>query len=273
VTWLFAAIPEETAQAVRANPRKYSRYRRVGDHINSFLSKRALDEVDFASEKPPSFFAILALVTFFQYAEKLTDQDAFEAVRTRPEWKYALHLPLSYPGFDPVWLCRLRKYTRQTTIGMAVIQAVSDRLGKTGYFDQIPEADEVVSQICQRNRMANVASSMLLAVETLAASKSAWLNGLPLADLYENYARILRIMPEMETSEALIQLVTKAGSEIHELLRAVDASGQDDLNSLIEIQYLKEIWKDQYEYMNQSEQSSERMIWRRVDCKRCEQKT
>ena len=32
--------------------------------------------------------------------EKLPDRQAAEAVRIRLDWKYALHLPLTYTGFD-----------------------------------------------------------------------------------------------------------------------------------------------------------------------------
>ncbi len=42
----------------------------------------------------------LALVTLMQYAEGLTDRQAADAVRTRIDWKYALSLELTDPGFD-----------------------------------------------------------------------------------------------------------------------------------------------------------------------------
>ena len=40
------------------------------------------------------------MVTVLQFAEGLTDRQAAEAVRGRIDWKYALGLELSDPGFD-----------------------------------------------------------------------------------------------------------------------------------------------------------------------------
>jgi len=42
----------------------------------------------------------LALVTVFQFAEGLSDRQAADAVRGRIDWKYALSLDLTDPGFD-----------------------------------------------------------------------------------------------------------------------------------------------------------------------------
>lgn len=41
----------------------------------------------------------LALVTVLQYLENLSDREAAEAVRARIDWKYALGLELTNPGF------------------------------------------------------------------------------------------------------------------------------------------------------------------------------
>ncbi len=42
----------------------------------------------------------LALVTVLQYAAGLTDRQAADGVRERIDWKYALALELTDPGFD-----------------------------------------------------------------------------------------------------------------------------------------------------------------------------
>ena len=41
----------------------------------------------------------LALVTIMQFAERLSDRDAADAVRTRIDWKYLLGLDLTDSGF------------------------------------------------------------------------------------------------------------------------------------------------------------------------------
>ena len=50
----------------------------------------------------------LALVTIFQFAEGLSDRQAADAVRARIDWKYALSLELTDPGFDHTVLSEFR---------------------------------------------------------------------------------------------------------------------------------------------------------------------
>ncbi|MER5262756.1 transposase [Actinosynnema sp. NPDC002837] len=51
----------------------------------------------------------MALVTVLQVAEGLTDRQAADAVRARIDWKYALGLELSDPGFDHTVLTGFRQ--------------------------------------------------------------------------------------------------------------------------------------------------------------------
>ncbi len=50
----------------------------------------------------------LALVTVMQFAEGLSDRQATEAVRGRIDWKYALNMELTDPGFDHSILSEFR---------------------------------------------------------------------------------------------------------------------------------------------------------------------
>lgn len=56
----------------------------------------------------PSQMASDPLVSILQFAEGLSDRQAAEAVRIRIDWKYALNLELSHPGFDFSVLCEFR---------------------------------------------------------------------------------------------------------------------------------------------------------------------
>src|SRR5206468_7738707 len=48
------------------------------------------------------------LATIFQFAEHLPDRQAADAVRGRIDWKYALSLDLTDPGFDHTILSEFR---------------------------------------------------------------------------------------------------------------------------------------------------------------------
>src|SRR3982751_2924425 len=57
--------------------------------------------------------ARLALVTVLQFVEGLSDRRAAEAVRGRIDWKYALALELTDPGFDHTVLSEFRLRLRR----------------------------------------------------------------------------------------------------------------------------------------------------------------
>src|SRR5438132_7532440 len=93
-------IPEETARIARAILPKGNTYIHLRDELGTFF--RDEDFLDLFSEKgqPAESAWRLALVMVMQYAEGLTDRQAADAVRTRIDWKYALSLELTDPGFD-----------------------------------------------------------------------------------------------------------------------------------------------------------------------------
>jgi transposase len=70
------------------------------DELGTFF--RDEDFLDLFSQKgqPAESAWRLALVMVMQYAEGLTDRQAADAVRTRIDWKYALSLDITDPGFD-----------------------------------------------------------------------------------------------------------------------------------------------------------------------------
>src|SRR5207248_10990406 len=58
--------------------------------------------------QPAEAPARLALVLVLQFAEGLSDRQAADAVRGRIDWKYALALELTDPGFDASVLSEFR---------------------------------------------------------------------------------------------------------------------------------------------------------------------
>ena len=58
--------------------------------------------------QPAASPARLALASVLQYVEGLSDRQAADAVRGRIDWKYALGLELTDPGFDHTVLSEFR---------------------------------------------------------------------------------------------------------------------------------------------------------------------
>lgn len=103
-----ALIPAATKEVARAAFPKGSSAIRIRDELGVLFR----DE-DFAAGfsgrgRPALSSARLALVSVLQFAEGLSDRQAAEAVRARIDWKHALGLELTDPGFDYSVLCEFR---------------------------------------------------------------------------------------------------------------------------------------------------------------------
>ena len=101
-------LPDETAHLANVAFGEGNPYRAIGDHLDEVFDDADFSGLYAASEEtvPAS---LLAMVTIFQFVEGLSDLEAVAALRSRVDWKYALHLPLSYEGFDELALSEFRQ--------------------------------------------------------------------------------------------------------------------------------------------------------------------
>ena len=101
-------VPPETARVARAAFPKGNRYLRVAYELDMLLTDEAFLVLFPTHGQPAQPPWRLALVTLLQFAEGLSDRQAANAVRSRIDWKYALRLELTDPGFDASFLSEFR---------------------------------------------------------------------------------------------------------------------------------------------------------------------
>ena len=96
-----AEIPETTAEVAKAAFPKGNVYMTMRDHLNLHYKD---SDYAFMFESHEGRLAEspgrLNLIIVMQHAEGLSDRQTAEAVRSRIDWKYALGLALTDPGFD-----------------------------------------------------------------------------------------------------------------------------------------------------------------------------
>ena len=93
-------IPAETERIARLAFPKSSLAMKLRDELGMIYTDEQFSDLFPERGQPAESPARLALVTVLQFAEGLTDRQAADAVRGRIDWKYALGLELSDPGFD-----------------------------------------------------------------------------------------------------------------------------------------------------------------------------
>lgn len=93
-------IPEQTMQVGRAAFPNGNPYMHMRDALGPFYTNPPFATLFSHTGRPAEAPAQLALITIMQFAEGLSDAQAADAVRARIDWKYALALKLTDPGFD-----------------------------------------------------------------------------------------------------------------------------------------------------------------------------
>ncbi len=121
-------IPELTAKVAKQAFRKGNIYLTIGDQIGMIFQDEDFADLYAKEEKPPVPPYSLVMVLIFQYMENLSDREAADAVRTRIDWKYALHLPLENEGFDFSVLSEFRDRLLENEAAMSMFEQVLQRL-------------------------------------------------------------------------------------------------------------------------------------------------
>src|SRR5919112_153922 len=95
----IGTIPAETARVARAAFPKGTVVMRPRDEFGALYGDEDFGRLYPSRGQPALTPWRLALVTVFQFLENLSDRQAADAVRARIDWKYALGLELTDPGF------------------------------------------------------------------------------------------------------------------------------------------------------------------------------
>lgn len=101
-------IPAEIARIAQAASPKGCLEIKLRDELGVMYTDEQFSDLFPERGQPAESPARLALVTVLQFVEGLPDRQAADAVRGRIDWKYALGLELSDPGFDYLVLSEFR---------------------------------------------------------------------------------------------------------------------------------------------------------------------
>jgi transposase len=188
--------------------------------------------------------------------EKLSDRAAVQMVRTRIDWKYALHLPLNDRGLDASVLCEFRARLVGGKLERKIFDALLEKFKEQGLFkgrrQQRTDALQIVAAVRKLNRLELVMETMRLAIEELVEADVEWVKKNVPGEWIETYG-------EWTESERLVKesgpngeaeterLLKETGRDGVQLLEQLEADGQArELRELKAIKRLEQVWRQQY---------------------------
>lgn len=153
---LSRSIPVDTAAIGQTVLRPDSVYRQLGDRFDElFPEESEFADLYQSTGRGAISPLLLALVTVFQALEQVPDRLAAEYVATRIDWKYSLHLPLTYTGFH---FCDLSAFRQR------LLEHKQERL----VFEQLLQRLKALGLIKRRGKMRTDSTHVLAVVERLS---------------------------------------------------------------------------------------------------------
>src|SRR5512132_3191981 len=201
--------------------------------------------------QPAASPARLALVSVFQYVEGLSDRQAADAVRGRIDWKYALGLELTDPGFDHTVLSEFRSRLVHGQAEQQLLDTLLDRCRELGLIRergrQRTDSTHVLAAVRVLNRLERVGETMRAVLNDWAVMAPDWLQALAPAEWYRRYGRRVENYHLPKTDAAREELARVVAADGERLLAAVDAAtDRTELVQLPAVVTLRRLWAEQY---------------------------
>jgi transposase len=255
-------VPEETARIARAILPKGNTFTQMRDELGTFF--RDEDFLDLFSEKgqPAESAWRLALVMVMQYAEGLTDRQAADAVRTRIDWKYALSLEITDPGFDFSVLSEFRSRLLANQAERRLFDVVLSQFRERGWIKergkQRTDSTHVLAAVRVVNRLECVGETMRHALNILAEVAPDWLLEQMKPEWSKRYQSRFSDFRLPKSEKSRVELAEEIGADGRYLLEKVYTSTDYLwLQELPAIERVRCIWIQQY---HASEQGA---VWRK----------
>ena len=242
-------VPNDTAQLGQALLAPENVYRQIGDRFDELFPTDGF----FAEAYEPTGRGaispvLLAAVTVLQMMEKTPDRQAAEWVVSRIDWKYALHLPLTYTGFHftDLYAFRGRLLAHQQERRM-----LDDLLAKLKALGLIKrrgkmrtDSTHLLAVVEQLSQLELVAESLRVALRAATDIAPEWVQQ-TLPPTFRDECSQRQSGYGLSDNEVLAYLV-KAGQDGFWFLAQVDQSAPEGVRQLSEVEVLRTVLHQQF---------------------------
>jgi transposase len=244
-------IPDETVRVAKAAFPKGNLYMRLRDELGVFYK----DE-DFASlypqrGQPAQAPWRLAMILVMQYLENLSDRQASVAVQARIDWKYALSLELTDPGFDFSVLSEFRDRLIRGGIEQQILDLMLSKFQELKLLSargkQRTDSTHVLTVVRDLTRLEHLGETLRYALNTVAEVAPTWLKSLAPAEWYDRYSRRFEDTRLPRTASEREVLAKTFGADGFYLLDNIySQTSPTELRQLPAVEVLRQVWLQQY---------------------------
>ena len=244
-------VPEETARVAHAAFPKGTRAIRMRDAIGAMFNDDTFAPLFSGRGQPAESPWRLALVCVLQYTEGLSDRQAADAVRARIDWKYALSLALTDPGFDSSVLSEFRTRLVTGNAEQLLLDALLTHFRAHGLLAargrQRTDSTHVLAAIRKLNRLERAGETLRHALNSLATVAPDWLRSHSYPAWVDRYSRRVddsRLPAAPEERRAMAETIGGDGWALLDAIYAAEAPAW--LREVPAVETLRRMWIQQY---------------------------
>jgi transposase len=248
-------VPEDTVRVAKAAFPKGNVYIEMRNVLGSIYEDEDFSELFEVRGRPAIAPWRLALVTVMQFSEGLSDRQAAEAVRARIDWKYALGLQLTDPGFDFSVLSEFRTRLVEGGKERLLLEKLLEGCKERGYLKvrgtQRTDSTHLLGALRVLSKWERTAETMRAALNALASADPDWLREHADPEWFERYGRRIEDQRLPKGKEARTEYLKTVGTDgIRLLVHLDDPHTPQGLKELAEVEILRQIWEQHYEQID-----------------------
>jgi transposase len=246
-------IPADTAALGQKLLDRDNAYRLIGERLPDLIRDEDFGHLFSPIGGPAISPAVLALVTVFQMMEKLPDRLAAAAVALRIDWKYALHLPLGDAGFHFTNLSHFRQRLLEHQAQALVFERLLQKLLALGFIrqrgKQRTDSSYVLGLVAKLSRLELIWETLRVSLKAIQMQDERWLERVVPEAFLQRY--LVKRSDYNLTAQQAAEQLRQAGADGLWWLQQLE-SAPAGWREWSEIQTLRTVWEQQFEWDEQS---------------------